>query len=160
MPAAQQNTNRRGLKTRVHMEERSAGAVVFREDGSRGRRYLLLFNAGRWDFPKGNREEGETEIQTVLREVGEETGLTHLSVVPGFRRVIEYYYRRDGKNVHKRVVYLLASTKEGEVKISMEHQGFGWFPFSEAVRRASYENTKSTLAEAEKFVRKLDDTAL
>lgn len=142
------------------MEERSAGAVVFREDGSRGRRYLLLFNAGRWDFPKGNREEGETEIQTVLREVGEETGLTHLSVVPGFRRVIEYYYRRDGKNVHKRVVYLLASTKEGEVKISMEHQGFGWFPFSEAVRRASYENTKSTLAEAEKFVRKLDDTAL
>jgi 8-oxo-dGTP pyrophosphatase MutT (NUDIX family) len=142
------------------MEERSAGAVVFREDGSEGRRYLLLFNSGRWDFPKGNREGGETEMQTVLREVGEETGLTHLSVIPGFRRVIEYFYRRNGKNVHKRVVYLLASTKEGEVKISTEHQGFGWFPFSDAVRKASYENSKSTLAEAEKFVRKLDDTAL
>jgi 8-oxo-dGTP pyrophosphatase MutT (NUDIX family) len=141
------------------MEERSAGAVVFREDGSEGRRYLLLFNAGRWDFPKGNREEGETEIQTVLREVGEETGLTHLSVIPGFRRVIEYYYRRDGKNVHKRVVYILASTKEGDVKISTEHQGFGWFPFAEAVRRATYENSKNTLAEAERFVRKLGGKA-
>jgi 8-oxo-dGTP pyrophosphatase MutT (NUDIX family) len=141
------------------MEERSAGAVVFREDGSEGRRYLLLFNAGRWDFPKGNREEGETEMQTVLREVGEETGLTRLSMIPGFRHVIEYYYRREGKNVHKRVVYLLASTKEEEVKISTEHEGFGWFPFAEAVRRASYENSKSTLAEAEKFVRKLDGTA-
>jgi 8-oxo-dGTP pyrophosphatase MutT (NUDIX family) len=141
------------------MEERSAGAVVFRGDGSEGRRYLLLFNAGRWDFPKGNREEGETEMQTVLREVGEETGLTHLSMIPGFRHMIEYYYRRQGKNVHKRVVYLLASTKEEEVKISTEHEGFGWFPFAEAVRRASYENSKSTLAEAEKFIRKLDGTA-
>ena len=134
------------------MEERSAGAVVFR-DTPGGRRYLLLQNAGRWDFPKGNIEDGESELQTVLREVGEETGLKVVSILQGFRRVVEYFYRRDGKNVHKQVVYLLARTEDGQVRISFEHQSFGWFPFSEAVDRASYDNSKKTLLRADKFLR-------
>jgi 8-oxo-dGTP pyrophosphatase MutT (NUDIX family) len=133
------------------MQERSAGAVVFKE--SNGRSYLLLMNREKWDFPKGNMEEGETELQTVLREVGEETGLKQVSIVPGFRRVIEYFYRREGKNVRKRVTYLLARTDEGEVTISAEHQGFGWFTYAEAMERASYDNSKATLREAEKFMR-------
>ena len=135
------------------MEERSAGAVVFR-NGAKGRVFLLLQNSGRWDFPKGGVEKGESELQTVVREVGEETGLRDIKIVPGFRKVIEYFYRRDGKNIHKQVVYLLAVTKEAEVKISFEHQGFGWFPFREALERASYDNSKITLTEAERHIAK------
>ncbi|MDG6956061.1 MAG: NUDIX domain-containing protein [Nitrososphaerota archaeon] len=134
------------------MEEKSAGAVVFR-DTSGGRMYLLLLNAGRWDFPKGGVEEGESELQTVLREVEEETGLKGINIIPGFRKVIEYHYRRGGKNVHKQVVYMLASTDSEKVKISFEHQGFGWFRYDEAVQRASYDNSKFTLTDAEKFVK-------
>ena len=118
------------------MEERSAGAVVFRE-ASAGRLYLLLQNAGRWDFPKGGVEKGESELQTVLRDVEEESGLYDLKIVPGFRKVVEYFYRRDGKNIHKQVVYLLALTNGEKVKISFEHQGFGWFHYHEALERAS-----------------------
>jgi bis(5'-nucleosidyl)-tetraphosphatase len=134
------------------MEERSAGAVVYRET-PQGRMYLLLRNAGRWDFPKGGVEKGESELQTVLREVEEETGLKDLKIVPGFRKAIEYFYRRDGKNVHKQVAYHLASTRTDGVKISFEHQGFGWFRYREALERASYENSKVTLAEAERYIR-------
>lgn len=134
------------------MEERSAGAVVFRMPKKGTRLYVLLLNAGRWDFPKGNMEDGETELQTVIREVGEETGLKGITIVPGFRKVIEYFYRRDGKNIHKKVAYLLAETDDDKVKISFEHQGFGWFPYSEAVARASYNNTKMLLAEANRFL--------
>ncbi len=134
------------------MEEKSAGAVVFR-DTPGGRMYLLLLNAGRWDFPKGGVEKGESELQTVLREVEEETGLKGIEIVPGFRKVIEYYYRRDRKNVHKQVVYMLASTDTESVRISFEHQGFGWFRYEEALKRASYDNSKFTLMDAEKFVR-------
>ncbi|MDG6917224.1 MAG: NUDIX domain-containing protein [Nitrososphaerota archaeon] len=133
------------------MEEKSAGAVVFR-DTPGGRMYLLLLNAGRWDFPKGGVEEGESELQTVLREVEEETGLKGIRIIPGFRKVIEYYYRRDRKNVHKQVVYMLASTDTESVRISFEHQGFGWFRYEEALKRASYDNSKFTLMDAEKFV--------
>ena len=133
------------------VEERSAGSVVFRESDE-GRIYLLLQNSGRWDFPKGRVEKGESEVQTVLREVEEETGLMDLKIVPGFRKVIEYFYRRDGKNIHKQVTYLLGETGEERVKISFEHQGFGWFPYGEALDRASYDNSKVTLKEAEQFL--------
>ncbi len=134
------------------MEERSAGAVVFRTPKQGVKLYVLLLNAGRWDLPKGNIEGGETEFQTVIREVREETGLKEIAIVPGFRRVIEYFYRRDGKNIHKQVVYLLAETAEDKVNISSEHQGFGWFAYSEAIARASYDNTKMLLAEANRFL--------
>jgi len=125
---------------------------VYRTDEKGIRLYVLLLNAGRWDFPKGNVEENETELQTVVREVGEETGLKKIMIVPGFRKVVEYFYRRDSRNVHKQVVYLLAEAKDHEVKISFEHQGSGWFPYVEAVARASYDNSKKLLADAERFL--------
>jgi bis(5'-nucleosidyl)-tetraphosphatase len=135
------------------MEEKSAGAVVFRES-DKGRMYLLLQNQGRWDFPKGGVEKGEKELDTVLREVKEETGLGRVTIVPGFRRVIEYFYRRDNKNIHKQVVYLLASTDDTKVKISSEHQGFGWFLYHHALEKASYDNSKKIMTEAENFIRR------
>ncbi len=141
-----------GAQADAGMEERSAGAVVYRETEG-GRLYLLLQNGGRWDFPKGGVEKGESELQTVMREVAEETALKEVKIVPGFRKVIEYFYRRDGKNIHKQVVYRLAVTTESDVKISFEHQGFGWFRYQEALERASYDNSKATLAEAESFIR-------
>lgn len=134
------------------MEERSAGAVVYRSTQGGKRLFVLLLNAGRWDFPKGNVEDDETELQTVFREVREETGLKEITIVPGFRKVIEYFYRRDGKNIHKQVVYLLAEAEDHDVKISFEHQGFGWFPYSEAMTKASYGNSKKLLTEAEGFL--------
>ena len=135
------------------MEERSAGAVVF-FSAPAGKSFLLLLNAGRWDFPKGNREPGESEEQTVLREVREESGLD-IQLVPGFRRTIEYFYRRAGANVYKQVVYLLGEALSNEVTISHEHQGFGWFSYEDALKKASYENSRSVLREAHSFMKKL-----
>ena len=134
------------------MEERSAGAVVFRNTPS-GREYLLLQNAGRWDFPKGGIEKDESEVHTVRREVEEETGLTDLAILPGFEEVVEYFYRRDSRNIHKTVKYMLARTEQGAVKISFEHQAYGWFHYQEALATASYDNSKKTLAAAESFIR-------
>jgi bis(5'-nucleosidyl)-tetraphosphatase len=134
------------------MEERSAGAVLFtNRDG--GRKYLLLrYPAGHWDFPKGNMERGETEKETAIREVKEETGLENLKLIDGFRRQIEYFYRRDGKSIHKQVVYLLAEPPSATVKLSFEHQDFGWFKFPEALEKVTYANSKKTLTEAQRFL--------
>lgn len=134
------------------MEERSAGAILY-NDGTQGRRFLLLrYPAGHWDFPKGNVEKGETEKGTVTREVREETGLDKIRILDGFRRNIEYFYRRDGKSVHKVVVFLLAETKEDVVKISSEHQDFGWYEYKEALRRVTYNNSKRILTEAQNYM--------
>jgi bis(5'-nucleosidyl)-tetraphosphatase len=141
-----------GVRYRMSMEERSAGAVLLRETPD-GRLYLLLMNMGRWDFPKGNIEKGESEVQTVMREVAEETGLSSFRLVPGFKRVIEYFYRRDGTSVHKEVTYYLATTTEEAVRISSEHQGYAWLPYEAAKKKASYGNSKEILTAAEDFLK-------
>lgn len=54
------------------------------------REYLLLMQTNRcWSFPKGHMEMDETEQQTALRELKEETGLT-AALVPGARAMAEY----------------------------------------------------------------------
>jgi bis(5'-nucleosidyl)-tetraphosphatase len=134
------------------LEERSAGAVVFRRAPG-GPRYLLLkYPAGHWDLPKGNIEKGERPIQTMVREVREETAIVDLRVVPGYERKIEYFYMRDGKKVHKTVVFFLAETSAEKVTISFEHQAYGWFGYTEAIKKVTYPNARRLIREGEAFI--------
>ena len=134
------------------LEERSAGAVLFYGNSS-DREYLILhYPSGHWDFPKGNIEPDETNMQTARREVREETGIGEIDFREGFERKIEYYYRRDAQMVHKLVVFLLAESKSREVKISFEHEGFVWLHHQEAMMKLTFKNAKSILKDAEDFL--------
>ena len=65
--------------------EKSCGAVVFRR--YHGNTELLLIKhtaGGHWSFPKGHVEKGETEEETAVREVYEETHI-QIDLCPGFR---------------------------------------------------------------------------
>lgn len=140
---------------RKTLEERSAGAIVFAEEGG-SRKYLLLhYTTGHWDFPKGNIEKGERVVDTVRREVREETGIDRMAVVSGFRRRIEYYYRRGGALVHKEVEFLLARAQTPGVRISREHLGYQWLGFKEALERVTYQNAKLILRRAEESLNEL-----
>ena len=52
-------------------QEKSCGCIVL------DKRTVLLIkhNSGHWDFPKGHVEGEESEVETAIREVKEETGL-------------------------------------------------------------------------------------
>lgn len=52
----------------------AAGGIVCNECGER----LMIFRLGRWDFPKGKVEEGESYAEAAVREVEEETGLRNI----------------------------------------------------------------------------------
>lgn len=122
--------------------------MVFRRDSGSLKFLLLKYPAGHWDLPKGNIEQGEAPLETMLREVKEETGLVDLLVVPGFRRKIEYFYWRDGAKVHKTVIFFLAETFVDKVTISFEHKDYGWFGLREATERATYPNAKKLIRDA------------
>ena len=109
---------------------------------------MLKYPAGHWDLPKGNIEKGEEPIQTMVREVREESGIIDLKVVPGFEHKIEYFYRRGGKKVHKTVVFFLAETFTDKVTISFEHQEYGWFSLDEALKTVSYANARNLLRDS------------
>ena len=68
---------------------KSCGVIPFRLNGGE-REYLVLLQRNHcWSFPKGHMEAGETEEQTALRELLEETGL-RAKLVPGQKAVLEY----------------------------------------------------------------------
>lgn len=127
------------------LEERSAGAILYRES-STGKLYLLLnYPSGHWDFVKGNIEKSENLKQTVLREIAEETGILDVDFVEGFEDRVEYHYQRDGQLVHKEVIFFLAKTKTEDVKLSHEHHGFIWLNFNNALRKLTYKTAQNLL---------------
>jgi 8-oxo-dGTP pyrophosphatase MutT (NUDIX family) len=153
--------------------EKSVGAVVFRETVTGEKEFLLLhYPSGHWDFPKGHVEKNETEEETLRREVVEETGIENLEIFSGFRNNIYYFYRaKDDErerreknnrsiNVCKKVIYHIAQTKAEDIKISFEHTGFEWLHYKDALDRITFENGKSILQKAHKFLEKNSIVAL
>jgi bis(5'-nucleosidyl)-tetraphosphatase len=134
-------------------DEISAGAVLHLMDENFEINYLILnYSYGHWDFPKGNVEIGETEIDTIKREVMEETGIVDIKLIEGFRQQISYKYRKKSKLVHKTVIYYLAETKSNKVVLSFEHVNFAWLNFNSALNKLSFENSKKVLKNAKEFL--------
>ncbi|MBQ4424301.1 MAG: NUDIX domain-containing protein [Lachnospiraceae bacterium] len=86
--------------------EKSCGAVVFTRSGGQIRYVLVLQKKGFYNFPKGHVEGKETEAQTALREIREETGLRP-RLITDFREVTEYYLPKRPDTL-KTVVFFLA----------------------------------------------------
>jgi 8-oxo-dGTP pyrophosphatase MutT (NUDIX family) len=134
-------------------DEVSAGAVLHIIDENFEIKYLILnYSYGHWDFPKGNIELGETETETIKREVMEETGIEDIKLIEGFRQQISYKYRKKSKWVNKSVIYYLAETNSNKVMLSFEHINFAWLNFNDALEKLSFDNSKRVLKNAKEFL--------
>jgi len=134
------------------LNEKSCGAVVYIR--SPNVKYLLLqYEAGHWDFVKGNVEKGENEQQTAVRELGEETCITDAQFIDGFKETISYFYKRQGAVVLKEVVFFLMETKTADIKLSFEHVGFTWLTYEEAMRKLTFKNARDVLQKAQDFLK-------
>ena len=133
-------------------QEKSCGAVVFLK--SPEVKYLLLrYGAGHWDFVKGNVEPNESEKETVIREIREETSIIDIRFIDDFREKIEYFYRRQGTTVHKEVVFFLAETRTEKVTLSFEHVGYIWLNYQNAMEKLTFKNAKNILQKAYKLLK-------
>jgi hypothetical protein len=55
--------------------------------------------------------------------------------------------------MNKTVIFYLAKTKTEKVKLSFEHIGFEWLPYTEAIEKLTYKNAKEILEKANKYLK-------
>ncbi len=133
-------------------EERSAGVILYRLRGRKPVFLLLQYPALHWEFAKGKKEGRETDLQTALREVREETGIVDVEIVPGFRERMKYRYMDGDTIVHKEVVFFLGKTATKRVVLSDEHRRHAWEGYENAASRVTYPAAKSMLARARRHI--------
>lgn len=142
---------RRGFR-----REFSAGGVVYRggDPGGPGAEILMVRDRfGRWSFPKGIIDRGETAAEAAQREVMEECGVTGV-VVERLGNVSYYYTNPDGDRVKKQVTYFLmrhaageATPQEGEI------DDVAWVPVDEVAARSAYPSQRELVERAVAAIR-------
>ena len=130
----------------------SSGVILFNDNGN-VRLYLLLnYPTGHWDFIKGGMEDGENPRQTSIREAKEETGITDIEFIDGYEEKIEYFFRANNHDIHKKVIFFLAKTNSINVKLSHEHLNFIWLDYENALKKLTYDNAVNLLKKSEQFL--------
>ena len=126
----------------------SCGAVVIgRGDGAR-RILLIQYYDGHWSFPKGRMEPGETERQTALREVREETGMS-VELLPGFRAETVSVKR----SVGAKTVFFLGKSVSGREHVQKsELAAQKWVSAQEAEKLVTYAEDRKILFQALAFL--------
>ena len=120
-------------------KEKSCGCIVIND---RNEILLIHHNAGHWDFPKGHIEEGETEVQTAIREVKEETNID-VEVNEEYRYSTKYSPKED---VIKQVIYFLARNISDNRQAQLEEVSeVKWFSMNDAIEKITYDNSREIL---------------
>jgi ADP-ribose pyrophosphatase YjhB (NUDIX family) len=137
----------RRRKTSGHARlETSSGGVVYRWHEEVPHFLLIKDPYDNWGLPKGHVEGGETPAEAAIREVAEETGLCELHVVAQLP-TIDWYFRDQGRLVHKFCHFFLLQCVGGEAKPQLE-EGISeciWKPLDEALLTVTYANARDVL---------------
>ena len=133
--------------------ETSAGIVLFRSTSNENEFLLLNYPQGHWDFIKGKMEKNETPRETALRETKEETGISDIEFIDGFEESVEYNFRFNNENIHKKVIFFLAKTETLQtVSLSHEHNDYLWLAYNDALKKTTYGNAKNVLSKANELL--------
>lgn len=133
--------------------EHSCGAVVFTRQNGTPLYVINQSKQGFFGFPKGHMKENETEEETALREIKEETGLS-VTLLPGFRTEDEHLIPFTHKEpVMKHIVYFLAEYENQSPKAQEEElSAIRLLPYEEAMALFQFESSRRILTEAHRFL--------
>ena len=129
-------------------QEKSCGCIIIND---KNEVLLIHHNTGHWDFPKGHMEDGETEVQTAIREVKEETNID-VEVNEEYRYSTKYSPNED---VIKEVIYFLAKNISDNKKAQLEEVSeVKWFSMKGAIDRITFNSSRDILIQLKKDLEK------
>lgn len=138
------------------VREPTAGGIVFRLTKDKKDIEILLIqdSKNRWTIPKGHIEAGETAKGAAIREIGEEAGLFHISVL-GWLGKIHFKYRRLDKLVLMTTqIYLVKALDDSETPTKEKWMnGIKWFKFADALDAIEYADIEKLMLIAKKRIR-------
>lgn len=116
------------------LRRRSAGLVPYRRTGD-GVRVLLLWNIffEQWQFPRGGKKDGESDLACARREFTEETGLPILRVHDDFLSTLHYVARIRNHDIERTIAYYLAEAGPGATVLGHDnHSEYRWVSLEQA----------------------------
>lgn len=132
------------------MKEKSCGAIVYKKENNEFKFLLVKQSNGYYNFPKGHMEKDETELETSIREIKEETNLD-VEVDTGFRCEISYLMEQ--KNIIKEAIYFVATpttfdlkNQEGEITECI------WCTYDEVLEKLEFDNLKHVFEKGYKYI--------
>ena len=129
-------------------KEKSCGCIVIND---KNEILLIHHNVGHWGFPKGHVEEGETEVQTAIREVKEETNID-VEVDEAYRYSTKYSPKED---VVKEVIYFLAKNINDNKQAQLEEVSeVKWFAMEDAINKITFDNSRDILIQLKEDLEK------
>lgn len=137
-------------------KETACGCVIF-DKKTRNKVLLILQKSGNfWGFPKGHVEDGESEIETALREVKEEIGITVKILDEKYR--YETNYIIESRQIDKTSIFYLAEPIDDTVELvnqEAEVLDSKWFSVDEAYDMIPFDDTISVLKKAYEDIKKI-----
>ena len=128
-------------------KEKSCGAVIFDHD----KVLLIKQSNGDWRFPKGHVEGDETEMETSIREVKEETNID-IEVFIDIKYTISYEI---SESILKEVVYFVAKPLTNELLIQPnEILDAKWLDFNSAIKTITHDRVRNVLKSSIKDMNK------
>ncbi|MBO6060800.1 MAG: NUDIX domain-containing protein [Clostridia bacterium] len=132
------------------ISERSCGAVLYKM--VEGEPHYVLVKSTFFGFPKGHVESGESDDETALREIAEETGVRFARLDTSFRREIVYNSPR--KSGLKQVVLFLAECgPNAKPRANREIKEIAVVPREQALGLLKREALRQVLIDADSYIR-------
>ena len=117
-----------------------------------------------WQFISGGGEDNETPLETVIREIKEETSLIvdnriikqldSRTTIPVLNVTGKYTW---GPNVYVIPEYIFAiEINNCDIRLSKEHKEYKWVEYDEAIKKLRYDSNKTALWELNERLNKND----
>jgi len=113
---------------------------------------------GSWEGVHGHIDEGETAVDTALRELREEAGLVPERLYNLSR--VESFYRHSTNEVVLVPAFAACVSRDAEVRLCPEHDAHEWLPPGAARERMSWPRIRREITDAVRLVGRGDGGTL
>ncbi|HQY21515.1 MAG TPA: NUDIX domain-containing protein [Ignavibacteria bacterium] len=136
-------------------KDRSIGVIIFHLNNGEPEFLIIKHRQGHWSFAKGHKEKEESDYQTAIRELKEETGIKDANFISDKIELSEMYKFNSANNfkIEKSVDYFIAEVPTNEVNIdNMEILEYQWRNLCSGLELVTFAESKNILNKAYEII--------